>query len=101
MADSESFSRIALIIPLLILRSSLMAADDGKPLAAVHISADGTHFVRGDSDAPFRLMGLNYDHDADGRLLEDYWHTEWDRVENDFRDMQSLGERGKNSFAVR
>jgi glutamate racemase len=36
-------------------------------------------------------MGFNYDHDADGRLLEDYWHAEWDRVENDFRDMQSLG----------
>ncbi len=64
---------------------------EGTELPAIHVSIDGTHFVSGDSGTPFRPMGFNYDHDADGRLLEDYWHTEWDRVENDFRDMQSLG----------
>ena len=64
---------------------------EGAELPAIHVSTDGTHFVSGDSGTPFRPMGFNYDHDADGRLLEDYWHAEWDRVENDFRDMQSLG----------
>jgi glutamate racemase len=64
---------------------------EGAELPAIQVSTDGTHFVSGDSATPFRPMGFNYDHDADGRLLEDYWHTEWDRVENDFRDMQSLG----------
>lgn len=64
---------------------------EGTELPAIHVSTEGTHFVSGDSGTPFRPMGFNYDHDADGRLLEDYWHTEWDRVENDFRDMQSLG----------
>lgn len=64
---------------------------EGAELPAIRVSAGGTHFVIGDSESPFRPMGFNYDHDADGRLLEDYWHTEWDRVENDFRDMQALG----------
>ncbi len=91
MSASKSFLLIALIIPFMMQPSSVMGADDEKTLPVIRISADGTHFISGDPEAPFRPMGFNYDHDAEGRLLEDYWHTEWDRVENDFRDMQSLG----------
>jgi hypothetical protein len=91
MSASKSFLLIALIIPFMMQPSSVMGADDEKTLPVIRISTDGTHFVTGDSGTPFRPMGFNYDHDADGRLLEDYWHAEWDRVENDFRDMQSLG----------
>lgn len=36
------------------------------------------------------VWGLNYDHDRDGRLLEDYWVEEWDTVVEDFREMQAL-----------
>jgi endo-1,4-beta-mannosidase len=35
--------------------------------------------------------GFNYDHDENGRLLEDYWHAEWPKVEDDFREMKELG----------
>ncbi|MFH5803854.1 cellulase family glycosylhydrolase [Alienimonas sp. DA493] len=35
--------------------------------------------------------GFNYDHDRDGRLIEDYWHEEWETVREDFAEMQALG----------
>jgi Cellulase (glycosyl hydrolase family 5) len=57
----------------------------------VRVSDDGTHFVSGDNARRYQPMGFNYDHDPDGRLLEDYWHEEWSRVEEDFREMHRLG----------
>ena len=35
--------------------------------------------------------GVNYDHDESGRLLEDYWTDEWDKVAADFREIKQLG----------
>ncbi len=54
-------------------------------------SNDGTHFVRGDSGKRIVLWGVNYDHDDQGRLLEDYWQDEWDTVVADFREIKALG----------
>ncbi len=39
----------------------------------------------------FRPWGFNYDRDAKGRLLEDYWIDEWDKIERDFREMKAMG----------
>lgn len=36
------------------------------------------------------VWGLNYDHDRNGRLLEDYWVEEWDTVVEDFQEMKAL-----------
>ena len=91
MVHSKSLLFTCLIFCLMAVPPLSRSVVEGADLPAIQVSTDGTHFVRGDSGNPFRPMGFNYDHDADGRLLEDYWHTEWDRVENDFRDMQSLG----------
>lgn len=55
------------------------------------IQADGDHFVAAGSDRIFRPWGVNYDHDRDGRLLEDYWVDEWETVESDFQEMKELG----------
>lgn len=54
-------------------------------------SSDGTHFVRATSETRFVAWGFNYDHDDDGRLIEDYWEGEWATVEEDFREMKALG----------
>jgi hypothetical protein len=35
--------------------------------------------------------GFNYDHDEAGRLIEDYWASEWPKVDAAFRDMKALG----------
>ncbi len=83
------FARIVAALKVLLLSMNIVSADG--PLARICVSEDRTHFVNSESGEPFRPMGFNYDHDADGRLIEDYWHSEWERVENDFRDMQALG----------
>ena len=37
------------------------------------------------------VWGVNYDHDRQGRLLEDYWHDEWPSVVKDFAEIKQLG----------
>lgn len=60
-------------------------------LGLIRPSADGSHFVREDTGERFVVWGFNYDHDAPGRLLEDYWVEEWAAVEGDFKEMKALG----------
>ena len=74
---------------LCTLGNAVLAAEPTVP--RIRISEDGTHFVVADQSEPFLLRGFNYDHDADGRLLEDYWHDEWPAVVEDFREMKALG----------
>ena len=56
----------------------------------VSVSADRRGFIL-DDGSPFIAWGFNYDHDEKGRLLEDYWSTEWAKVQEDFREMKDLG----------
>jgi len=55
------------------------------------IIVTGTAFVRVPSGRAFAPWGFNYDHDERGRLLEDYWETEWPKIEEDFHEMKQLG----------
>ena len=78
-----------------ILREEKAAAV-GKPQAAlesIRVSADGKGFVRGNSDKPFKVWGVNYDHDSvgSGRLLDEYWEDDWDTVVADFREIKDVG----------
>jgi hypothetical protein len=43
------------------------------------------------SGKAFTPWGFNYDHDTEGRLVEDYWDKEWDNVEAHFAQMKRLG----------
>lgn len=69
--------------------ASVLQADEHLPW--LRVKDDGSGFEQAGSGATFRPMGFNYDRDTSGRLIEDYWHTEWERVEDDFRNMQTLG----------
>lgn len=60
-------------------------------LERIRVSDDGRGFTLADSGRPFVPWGFNYDHDESGRLIEDYWHSEWPKVEADFREMRDLG----------
>ena len=60
-------------------------------LPPIKISADGKGFVHPDSGLPFVPVGFNYDHEGDGKLIEDYWVEEWPLVESAFAEMKSLG----------
>ena len=55
------------------------------------IVAASNRFVGAASGEPFRVWGVNYDHDADGALLEDYWTSDWARVVEDFGEIRELG----------
>jgi hypothetical protein len=67
--------------------SSLLAAE----MQPVQVADDGRSFVLSPSGERFVPWGFNYDHDEEGRLLEDYWESEWPKVEEDFREMKDLG----------
>jgi len=59
-------------------------------MAWIGPSPDGSHFIEMPSGRQFIVWGVNYDHDDEGRLLEDYWQ-QWDVVQEDFREIKSLG----------
>lgn len=65
---------------------SCLAADKWE---AVAVSPGGKGFVL--AGKPFVPWGFNYDHDEAGRLLEDYWESEWPKVVADFGEMRDLG----------
>ena len=80
----------------------LPAEEEGKACLAPTFSAAGMGWVRVSEDKVgfvcgegggerFVVWGINYDHDDPGRLLEDYWVSEWPRVEEDFAEIKALG----------
>ena len=73
--------------------SSTAAEKEAKPttISWVRVAQDNRSFVLNPSGQPFAPWGFNYDHDEQGRLLEDYWEKEWPKVEADFREMKQLG----------
>jgi hypothetical protein len=75
--------------PFLACAAVLVILSGCTSAPRVSVSDDGRHLTRGGQ--PWRPVGFNYDHDRDGRLIEDYWLTEWDTVASDFREMTELG----------
>ena len=78
----------------LLIVLCLSVATAAEKLEPVRLSADGKSFVVGKSNTPFRVWGVNYDHDSSGdnaRLLEDYWEAEWETVVSDFKEIKELG----------
>lgn len=57
----------------------------------VQVAKDRRGFVLSPGDQPFVAWGFNYDHDKDGRLIEDYWDAEWPAVAAHFQQMKQLG----------
>jgi len=80
--------RYQLAVVLIFLTVSRTAA---QPLDRIRVSDDRRGFILAESEQPFTPWGFNYDHDRDGRLIEDYWFDEWESVEQDFVEMKQLG----------
>ncbi len=57
----------------------------------IELSIDRSEFVYQQTGLPFRPWGFNYDHDETGRLIEDYWDTEWEKIVGDLQEMKALG----------
>lgn len=80
-----------LILLLFLAAASGLHAADPPRLESIRVSKDGTGFVLEPSNKKFITWGFNYDHDAIGRLIEDYWDDEWDAVKRHFGEMKTLG----------
>ena len=92
MCRTFHFFALLLIFPIgigLIVGAHGAKAND--ELEWIRVAGDQTHFALSASGRQLSPWGFNYDHDADGRLLEDYWESEWPKVEKDFADMKRLG----------
>ncbi len=79
-----------LLLLLAMTAACARAEADGR-LELIEVSPDGAHFVGAETGERFLAWGCNYDHDESGRLLDDYWIDEWERVEEDFAEMRELG----------
>ncbi|MGA2033110.1 MAG: cellulase family glycosylhydrolase [Thermoguttaceae bacterium] len=82
---TSAFQRIFIVI---LCAAAKLAAGE---MERVRVADDKRSFVLTASGAKFVPWGFNYDHDENGRLLEDYWEREWSKVEEDFREMKQLG----------
>lgn len=80
--------RATVLTAILIIASAITVASGAE---RVRVSPDNPSFVLADSGKPFTPFGFNYDHNRDGRLIEDYWNDEWKTVEEDFAEMKELG----------
>ncbi len=88
---SRLYVRWSLIALGLCLTVVILPAAWAAELEPVMVSEDTRAFVLATSGKTFVPWGFNYDHDDEGRLIEDYWHLEWTTVEEDFREMKQLG----------
>jgi hypothetical protein len=75
---------------VLLLSIPAVQAKPGE-MPWVQVSKDKIGFALDPSGKPFVPWGFNYDHDATGRLIEDYWEDEWPAVEAHFGQMKRLG----------
>ncbi|QDU79334.1 Cellulase (glycosyl hydrolase family 5) [Polystyrenella longa] len=80
-----------LILFCLFFSSQLSSVSNAGELDWIVVSKDGKSFEQQASGKPFVPWGLNYDRDTSGRLIEDYWSTEWATIESDFAEMKELG----------
>ena len=82
------------MLPLLfvfLLTPQTSAQSPATPPELIAVRDDQRGFEFKDSKQPFVPWGFNYDHDPQGRLLEDYWLQEWNTVERDFQEIRDLG----------
>jgi len=86
-----TFSLWAILATMLATAGSVSFGGSGERPEWVQVADDGKSFVLKPSGKRFTPWGFNYDHDEKGRLIEDYWETEWAKVEEDFGEMKALG----------
>lgn len=76
---------------LIAITVTAFSAHAAEPLSPITLNPEGTGFISATTGKSFTPWGFNYDHDIDGRLLEDYWLENWDTVAEDFHEMKALG----------
>ena len=80
--------RVIFLSLCLLLLNSCQTTSSLEP---VKIDSKGNGFELANSKTPFLIKGVNYDRDYKHRLIEDYWHEEWDTIVEDFSEMKNMG----------
>lgn len=81
------FDRVAFVLVVCLSISDVQA----ESIEPIRVSEDGRGFVRGAAGDKVVIWGVNYDHDHQGRLLDEYWVDDWESVVADFREIRELG----------
>lgn len=82
----------ALLVGLALACHAASAAAAAAPAARpefIRVAPAGRGFVFADSGKPFVPWGFNYS--TSKRLIEDFWHDEWQTVADDLAEMKALG----------
>ncbi|TWU54705.1 Cellulase (glycosyl hydrolase family 5) [Rubripirellula tenax] len=74
-----------------LLSLSISSTTMAQTQSRIRVSDDGNHFVFAETRQPFRVWGVNYDHNGAGELIDEYWIERWDEVGQDFAEIKSLG----------
>src|SRR5688572_4076056 len=73
-----------------MLLTSCVCPDQTIPrMERIVLSADGKSFVFAQSEKSFRPWGVNYGNN--GRLMEDFWDTDWQTLADDFQEIKQMG----------
>jgi predicted acyl esterase len=83
---------LSLSVLTIFAEATPTAAAELEPssMQKVQISEDGRRFMLVPSGQRFTPWGFNYLGEF-GKLVEDTWREDWDRIERDFREMRRLG----------
>lgn len=89
ISGSDLFAQAApnFDVPSLSVRKSV----HHEKLELIRPDTSNSFFIGVNSGKKFMVWGFNYDHDTSGRLIEDYWFQDWDKVERDFEEMKKMG----------
>lgn len=74
---------------ILLVLLNLAAACSAADMEFIQIADNDRGFILSDSRQRFVPWGLNYGNS--GRLIEDFWETQWPTVVHDFAEMKGLG----------
>lgn len=88
---SRSFRKTVSAVEVFALLVATFSLTAGAEMSRIRVSDNGKHFVSEDGKKRFIVWGVNYDHNAAGALIEDYWNTDWPGIEQDFGEMKELG----------
>jgi hypothetical protein len=69
--------------------SETPGAEHSVKMERIIVAPDNRGFITNETKRPFHPWGMNYGNA--GRLIEDFWDKDWDTIDNDFREMKSLG----------
>jgi hypothetical protein len=92
MRKQRSRAFFGIVNSVLFLLAAIASARAAE-MPRIGLSEDKSGFITQPGGEKFVPWGFNYDHDesGEGRLIEDYWHDEWDKVVADFQEMKALG----------